>query len=232
LCSASCCGEDNISGFTVGPKGTLDPLASSTRMLSEANTGPAQVAFARGGDFLVVTEKTTNLIDTFLVDHDGYAGSAVINPSSGMTPFGFATTGDFVLVTEADSGAMSSYELEDDGNLAVLSASVPNNQAAPCWAVVTRDGNTAFTANTPDDSLSAYAVHLDGHLSLLHERAGEPGAGTGPLDTDLSDDGGYLYTLDSAAGAIGAFDVMPDGTLDLIQTVAGIPAGANGMAAR
>lgn len=40
---------------------------------------------------LVVPEKATNLIATFMVDSNGVAGPANIHVSSGTTPFGFAT---------------------------------------------------------------------------------------------------------------------------------------------
>ena len=60
--------------------------------------GPAQVSFSPGGEVLVVTEKGTNLIDTFRVDEDGLAGQVVTHPSAGVTPFGFAFTRNGTLI--------------------------------------------------------------------------------------------------------------------------------------
>ena len=94
-------GSSNITGFLVGAH-DLIPLPRSTRALSPGAAGPAEVSFSPDGDALVVTEKTSNTIDTFRVGF-GFAGQAVSSPSAGGTPFGF----DFdrrsqLLVSNAD----------------------------------------------------------------------------------------------------------------------------------
>jgi DNA-binding beta-propeller fold protein YncE len=62
--------KDNITAF-VFANGGLVPLPDSTRSLSGDNTGPAQVSFTREGDALVVPERDTSLIDTFVVGRMG-----------------------------------------------------------------------------------------------------------------------------------------------------------------
>jgi 6-phosphogluconolactonase (cycloisomerase 2 family) len=231
---------DSIAGLRLGPDGTLSALPGSSRLLSDTNTAPAQIGFSPDGRFLVVTEKDTNLIDVFPVEADGYAGLRVENSSVGQTPFAFDFgRRDQLFVAEVfggaeDAGAVSSYDLEPDGNLQVIDGSVPNTETAPCWLVVTSGGRYAFTTNTPDDSLSAYAIDFEGRLELLDEdgRSGEPGAGTRPLDMDLSDDGRFLYTLNIGDDTISTFRVMPDGSLNHLGAIAGVPDGANGLAAR
>jgi len=128
---------------------------------------------------------------------------------------------------------VSSYTLTRHGFLEVIDASVPNTETAPCWLVVTRGGRYAFTTNTPDDSLSAYAIDFEGHLELIEEggRSGEPGTGTNPLDMDLTDDGRFLYTLNIGTNTISTFRVRSDGSLRLLGAIPGVP-GANGLAAR
>ena len=115
-----------------------------------------------------------------------------------------------------------------------VEASVPNTETAPCWLVVTKGGRYVFTTNTPDDSLSSYRVDFDGGLELVDEdgRTGEPGAGTRPLDMDLSDDGRFLYTLNIGNGTISTFRVRPEGSLEHLHVIDGIPGGVNGLAAR
>jgi 6-phosphogluconolactonase (cycloisomerase 2 family) len=231
---------DSIAGLRLGSNGTLSPLPGSSRLLSAANTAPAQIGFSPNGRFLIVTEKATNLIDVFPLDRDGYAGDPVWNPSVGQTPFPF----DFgkrgqLFVAEVfggaeDAGAVSSYTLGSDGYLQIIDPSVPNTETAPCWLVVTKGGRYVFTTNTPDDSLSAYAIDFEGHLSLLDEdgRSGEPGPGTRPLDMDLSGDGRFLYTLNIGDDTISTFRVKQDGSLKLLEAIGGVPDGANGLAAR
>jgi 6-phosphogluconolactonase (cycloisomerase 2 family) len=231
---------DSLSALRLGNHGALTPLPGSSVALSAVSTGPAQVSFSPDGRSVVVTEKATDTIAVFSLDADGYAGPGVFNPSEGQTPFAFDFgKRDQLFVSEAfgaadDAGAVSSYQLLGDGTLRTIAASVPNTETAPCWLMVTKGGRYAFTTNTPDDSLSAYAIEFDGEISLVDPdgRTGEPGPGTRPLDMDLSGDGRHLYTLNVGNGTISTFRVGSDGSLAETSTVGGVPMGVNGLAAR
>lgn len=230
---------DGIAALELGADGSLTLLPASTRPLSVPNAAPAQIRLSPDGEFVLVSEKATSIIDAFPVAADGYPGVAVENPAAGMTPFAIdlGRRGQ-VFVSEvfggaADSGSVSSYALGPDGHLEVIDGSVPNFETAPCWLVVTKGGRYAITTNTPDDSLSTYVIGFDGHLELLDAdgRTAEPGEGTRPLDMDLSNDGRFLYTLNIGTDTISTFRVMPDGSLEHVGMVEGVP-GANGLAAR
>jgi 6-phosphogluconolactonase (cycloisomerase 2 family) len=246
-------GSNEVSVFAVGKRrltltdtehsGGVRPVSVAIRSsvaLSAVSTGPAQVSFSPDGRSVVVTEKATDTIAVFSLDADGYAGPGVFNPSEGQTPFAFDFgKRDQLFVSEAfgaadDAGAVSSYQLLGDGTLRTIAASVPNTETAPCWLMVTKGGRYAFTTNTPDDSLSAYAIEFDGEISLVDPdgRTGEPGPGTRPLDMDLSGDGRHLYTLNVGNGTISTFRVGSDGSLAETSTVGGVPMGVNGLAAR
>ena len=232
--------EDSISALFVDNSGNLTVAAGSTQPLSAASTGPAQIQFSPDAHFVVVTEKGTNMISVFPLDSYGYPGAGIFNAAAGTTPFAMDFgTRQQLFVSEvaggaADAGAVSSYRLADDGTLETIAGSVPNFETAPCWLVVTNGGRYVFTTNTPDDSLSAYTIENDGQITLVDGdgRSGEPGAGTRPLDMDLSDDGRHLYTLNIGNGTISTFRVGPDGSLTETATVSGVPAGVNGLAAR
>jgi 6-phosphogluconolactonase (cycloisomerase 2 family) len=231
---------DSVSALHLNNHGGLTPLPGSSVNLSQESTGPAQIGFSPDGRFVLVTEKATNTIAVFHLDADGYADTVVFNPSEGGTPFAFAFgKQDRFFVSEVfggaeDAGAVSSYRLLADGDLDTIAASVPNTETAPCWLVVSKGGRYAFTTNTPDDSLSAYAIEADGQIRLVDPdgRTGEPGGGTRPLDMDLSGDGRHLYTLNIGNGTISTFRVGPDGSLTLTSTFDGVPSGVNGLAAR
>src|SRR5205807_1503877 len=81
-------GDGNISGFTVSASGDLTPISDAIRPLSGTNVGPAQVSFSPDGRRLVVTEKTTNLLDVYVVGENGAAGARTSAASAGVTPFG------------------------------------------------------------------------------------------------------------------------------------------------
>lgn len=231
---------DTIFGFSVAADGSLTPIAGSAQPLSEAITGPAQISFNNDGDVLVVTEKGTNKIDTFVVDDDGVAGSAQVHPSAGTTPFGFAIgKRDQVLVSEAAGGAddqssLSSYNLGKDGSLDLISGAVPTTETAACWAVVSNDGRFVYTTNAGSGTISGYSVAFDGSLGLLdaNGRTGITGKDTGPLDMVITPDGQYLYTLNGRSDTIGAFRLKDKGGLASIYSYTEVPATANGLAVR
>jgi 6-phosphogluconolactonase len=231
---------DSITGFSVSADGMLTPVAGSTQSLSDANTGAAQISFNNDGDVLVVTEKGTNLIDTFTVDANGAAGPAITHNSSGVTPFGFAIgRRDQVIVSEAAGGAtdqssVSSYQLGKDGSLSLISASIGTTETAACWAVVSNDGRFTYTTNAGSNTISGYSIGFDGTLALLDAdgETASTGPDSGPLDMAVSSDGRNLYTLNGNNDTIGVFRLKPRGGLAARDSHIDVPASANGLAIR
>jgi len=234
-------GSGNITGFHIGRLGNLDPIPDSTRYLSNNGVGdapgPAQISFTPNGRQLVVTEKATNLILTYWVDGMGLAADPVVNQSEGMTPFGFDFTphGDLI-ISEAFGGATnasaaSSYSFAQD-HLQVISSSVPTNQTAACWVVVTADGKYAYTTNTGSSSVSGYQVNQDGSIELLdaNGRTGETSPGSRPIDAIISRNGRYLYVLSGGTNTATTFQIAADGSLINLGDVT-VPAGSVGIAA-
>ncbi|MEW5931740.1 MAG: beta-propeller fold lactonase family protein, partial [Gemmatimonadota bacterium] len=229
-------GAGSVSGLTLSPRGELAPLPGSTRPLSGAGVGPAQVEFTPDGDALVVTEKMTDLIVTYAVGRDGRAGPPVPHASAGATPFGFAFSGrDRLIVSEAfggapDASAASSYLLGRAGSPAVVSASVPTTETAACWVAVSNDGRYAYVTNTGSGTVSGYAVGRDGTLTLLDAdgRTAVTGPGSSPIDEDFSRDGRFLYVLGAGSRAVHAFAFASDGSLAPVDRDGGLPAGSVG----
>ncbi|MBA3341731.1 MAG: beta-propeller fold lactonase family protein [Gemmatimonadaceae bacterium] len=232
-------GTNNIAGFSVDADGNLTPLAGSVRGLSAGTTAPAQVEFSPSGRVLVVTEKATNKISTYLVDGGGLTTGPIVNSSVGATPFGFAfDRRGLLIVSEAfggapDASAASSYILQNNGLLSVRSASVPTTETAACWFVVTNSGRFAYTTNTGSGSISGYRVSHDGTLTLIAADGltGVTGPGSAPTDLALSRNSRYLFVLNSGNGTIGSFSVRADGSLTPLSSIGGLPLSAVGMAA-
>lgn len=229
-------GMGNSAGFRLAPNGALTPLEGSQRALSADLVDPAQVAFNPDGTALMVTEKATNLITTWSVEH-GRPRHMRVTESSGATPFGFAfDPGGRAIVSEAFGGAegqsaVSSYVVGADGQVDVVSASVPDGQTAACWVVATPDGTYAYTSNTGSDNVSSYAVGRDGELSLLEAVAADTGAGSAPSDMDLDRGADHLYVLDAGSGKVGGFAVAADGGLTKVTLAGILPDSASGLAA-
>ncbi len=231
-------GSDSIAGFHIGVAGQLTALPNSVRYLSGAGTGPAQISFSPWGDALVVTEKATNLITTFVVA-GGLPGNAIINASVGATPFGFGFDRfGHLLVTEAAGGApdassVSSYELRADGSLAVLDAAVATTESAACWLLTSKNGRVAFTTNTASQSISALRVGRSGELTLTTADgvAASTGAGSSPIDLAITGSGRLMFALSAVDGSISAYGVLANGTLSPLTGATGLPTGMNGLAA-
>lgn len=231
---------DNVALFRISLGDRLAPVAGTTRALSAASTGPAQVSVSPDGDFLVVTERMTDKIVTIPLDDDGLPGAPLVQDSAGATPFGFAFGKRGVLLVSeafggaADASALSSYRMDENGALAVLAASVPTTESAACWVVVTPDGRFAYVTNTGSGTISGYAVGRDGQLRLITAGGvtGNSGSGSGPIDLALTPDGRMLFDLRRPFGAIGAFLVQPNGQLVATRGADGLPTSSNGLVVR
>jgi 6-phosphogluconolactonase len=221
----------NIAGFRLSSTGVLSFLAGSHQPLStRASAAPAQISFNPSGTVLVVTEKNTNVIDSYVVGAGGLAQAPTVTPSTGSTPYGFAWgRGGSLIVSDAASGALTSYTVSSSGTLAVVSATVGDNGTAPCWVAVAHGGGWAYTTNAHSDTISTYSVGAGGTLTLLSAVA----ATTGAADTDLGvggSHGQYLYVYDAGAGEIEQFAIGSAGGLTLLSAVFSLPATAEGLA--
>jgi len=221
-------GEDNVTGFIIQPDGMLQPLAGSTQPLSATNTSPAQIGFSTDGNVLVVAEKDTSKIDTYVVDDDGLAGPPTVFDSAGTVPFGFSfSKRNRLYVSEAGTSSASSYKVYPDGDLEVISPVVGNFQAGVCWLVVTKNGRYAYTTNAGTGNISLFNIDRDGTISF-DVNANAIG---GVIDEALTDDSRYLYALSSGAQKIFGFQVGSDGQLSKVEEI-DLTTDANGLAAK
>lgn len=233
-------GSGNIAGFSISASGDLSAIPGSTQPLSTGASDPAQIEFAPGGNWLVVTEKATNVISAYSVGQGGTASGPTTTPSSGATPFGFGfDQKGTLIVSEAfggapDGSAVSSYDAAGDGTYDAISPSVFTTETAACWIAVTNSGRYAYTTNTGSGTISGYAVHR-GALSLLDADGvtGNVGAGTAPSDMALSRNSKFLYARAGGTNQIAIFSVGHDGSLTSVSGwIGGLPAGWSGLAAR
>jgi 6-phosphogluconolactonase len=222
----------NIFGFYLGDHGLLFPLPGSSEPLStSASTAPAEIAFNPAGTVLVVTEKNTSVIDTYTVDHRGFASVPVVTPSNGSTPYGFAFgRSGTLIVSDAGAGALTSYTVSRAGTLTVQTGALTDGGAAPCWVASVDEGRYAYTTNAHSGTISTYAVAKGGTLTLVDGVA----ATTGAADTDLAVGGAHgqlLFVYDAGAGEIQEFDIGSGASLTPAYDVFGLPATAEGLAA-
>lgn len=234
-------GSANVAGFAL-EDGIMIPIAGANQPLSEtaAPTAPAQVGLNPDGTLLVVSEKATNRLTTYVVADDGTLSAPQPMASEGQTPFGFAFTSDGVLiVSEAHGGAAgastaSSYVSNSAGTLTPLSSAVPSGQSAACWIALAGDEAYAYATNTASSTISGYDIAADGTLTLFEDGGVtmDLGSGRAPIDMAVSEDGQYVYVLSAATDTITGMRVAAKGTLVPLSGSISIPASAAGLAGR
>ena len=226
-------GNGNIQGFMIAKDGSLSPIAGSSQPVSNGGVGAApglaQISFNSDGTALVVTEKTTSLLDTYQVIN-GVASAPTAHASAGAVPFGFAFDRHNHAVVSEASGSVSSY-LVGANSFSTISSAVVNGQVAACWIAISNNGKYAYTTNAGSGTISSYNIAEDGSLRLLNAVAGSTGAGSAPVDMAFSNNGAYLYALANAAHTITMFQMGADGSLNNIGAIS-VPLGVAGLAAQ
>lgn len=233
-------GNGSIRGFRRDANGTLTSVSGSARPLSGNNTVPAQVGFTRDGGQLIVTERATDRLTRYRVTATGGVNAPIITNSAGPEPFGFdvAPNGTLV-VSEAgnhvnDGSSASSYRFNSSGVPARVSPAVPTTETAACWTTITPDGKFAYVTNTPDHSITGFALGSNGSLTILDAdgRTAATGSGSFPIDLDTSSNGDYLYVLAAGTHRILVYAIAANGSLLSRPGVGGLPGAANGLVAR
>lgn len=236
LNAGSATAAGNIVGFRLGDD-SMAPISGARRRLSADAVAPAQIQFAPAGDVLVVTEKATNNLTTYVVAADGSAGPPIVTPSHGQTPFGFAFDRRGTLVVSeafggaAGASAVSSYRIDSAGVPELISGSVGSGQGAACWVAIGRLP-FAYTTNTASSTVSGYAIGADGAVALFGDGGVTGSTAAGPIDADFTATGDFLYVLDAGADAIDVFHQEASGALTPVGQLAGLPATTVGLAAR
>lgn len=234
-------GNSNVVGFRLDGNGKLKPIPGSIAYLSTANSGPGSVVFSPDGQFLLVTEKTTNSIDAFPVESGGKLGTIVVNSSAGpgvfavsFAPNGAALASETGPPNGKNAGAISSYAVQSNGTLSTISGSVPTMGAGTCWQATTPNGRFVYTSNSGSSTISGFSIGKDGALTALSGTVvGTLPDGSIDLDMAISANGKFLYTLDTGTGKVSIFGIDADGTLTSLGEKGGLraSAGFNGIAA-
>ena len=210
----------HVESHRAGPAGVL-PYVDGQAQLLHSDASAAQVGVIKGA--LVFTEKS-NAIESVRLSGDGaVAGGATLVaniPANVNAPFGLATRGDDAYVTIAHADEISLVR-----NGAVLSVTPSVTQHAPCWVAL--DGAFLFSANSPSQTVSRYAVYgqkIVQDAAVIAQFAGDP--------TDIVSRDGFAAVIDAAgtASRVSVFKVDQDGNFALQGVAALASAATNGLA--
>jgi hypothetical protein len=180
--------------------------ADGTASLLIADGSAAQVGVVTGQ--LIISEKS-NAIETVQLDPRGaVAGKATLVaniPTNVNTPFGLVTHGNDAYVTIAHANEISL--VRDNGVLTVTGSGTQNS---PCWLAL--DGPFLFSANSPSESVSRYAVYgrvIVQDAAVAATFSGDP--------TDIAYRAGLAAVVDAngTVSHVSIFRVDEDGNLGL-----------------
>lgn len=226
-------GGTNYTGFTLGWDGRLHPITGSTATLPDGS-GPGEVVLNGNDTRLVGARVDTSLIDSFTLDRSGRPHATPGSPyaAQGLGPFGSQfrpTDPDQLFVANAHNGAglgtVSAYEDLRDGALSPIGDSpFADFQTAPCWLVVSPDGQFVYALDTGSGYISSYAIARDGSLTLVSNTPVSSIPGVTGTDIALSPDGRTLYLNMSKVDGVGEFAVR-GGT---VEQLPGSPVPASG----
>jgi 6-phosphogluconolactonase len=227
-------GGSNYTGFRLDGGGRLTPLNNSTYCVPPgSNLG--DVLISRDGRHVVgirvgakpPTQASPSLIDSFdLDDH----GELTVSPGSPFAaqvagPFGSSfrpTNSSQVFVSDAHgpSGFVSAYTVAANATLTPISGSpFADNQAAPCWLVVSQDGKYVYALNTASQTISSYSIAQDGTLTLIGSTLQTGGKGpNAPTDTAIDPSGRAIYSLQAGAAAVVGFTAQNGNVTALAST--------------
>jgi 6-phosphogluconolactonase len=227
--------DSNYTGFTLSRDGRLRPLVDSTVALP-AGDQPGDVLFNSTGTRLVGTRVASSQIDSFVVNSDGRLTAAPGSPypAQGVGPFGSGfrpTNPSQLFVTNAHNGTglgtVSAFNDEANGTLTSIGASpFADQQTAPCWLIISADGQHLFAVNTGSGAISRYSIASGGQLTLLGSTPVSATGGVGAVDPGLSPDGHTLYINESRIDAVGEFAVNGGNLTELAGSPVALPAGA------
>jgi hypothetical protein len=181
----------------------------------------AQVGVVTGQ--LIISEKSNAIESVKLDRHGAVAGAAALVaniPSNVNAPFGLATRGNDAYVTIAHANEISLVRNDE-----VLTVTGSGTQHAPCW--VTLDGPFLFSANSPSQSVSRYAVYGQ---NIIQDAAVVATFNGNP--TDIAFRGGLAAVIDSngTVSHLSIFDVDEDGNFGLTGVATIDNVATNGVA--
>ncbi len=229
---------DTIVGFRFTGGGFLIPIHNSTRIIDRTQlTEPAQIGFNKSGTVLLITEKATDTLTTFVMRRNGTPKRRPEKrPSFIPTPFGFSFGDrDYVNITEANNGGIGmtvSYRIDrETGEVSGRVDSIEQGTAT-CWTVVSSDQTIGYATNTGDGTVSLYRINFDGTYEYFFPGNQDTpiSTGTGVRDAVLTQNNQFLVTLNNGDGEIRGFFVnrtgaiSPRGTLPVPDSVTGLVA--------
>src|SRR5271170_5208954 len=154
-------GNSNVVGFNM-ENGRLVRIPNATGFLTTGLSGGSSLTFSADGKVLLVSERTTGLIDSFPVIADGALGAATVTSYPGI--FDFTTSPTNGLLVTVGGPNISSTSVADDAALTTVD-STPIFAGA-CWVVVTPKG-FVYASTGAASIINGYSLSTSGDFTPI-----------------------------------------------------------------
>ncbi|HJZ56018.1 MAG TPA: beta-propeller fold lactonase family protein [Gemmataceae bacterium] len=204
----------NVTGFTINRDGSLTAISNST-VSFPVGTFVTQTLISRDGRFLFAEAATLegthggNTVTPFRINADGTLTAAPGGPAGAGTnaPILLGSAQhpklNIIYTGFASSSQVGVFTFDDTGRTTFVDQS-PDQGAAPCWCVVSADGQRLYVANTGTDSVAVYSLADPLHPVQIQEFAlggpralnGDPGSPRALVfEIALDPTGRFLYAV-------------------------------------
>jgi 6-phosphogluconolactonase len=210
-------GGGSASVFRIAADGSVGEQLSIADFGSGAQSHC--VAYAPGGEHLLVTTKGANAVQQLLQSQAGMlSGNTPASVASAGAPRHIAVhSGGKLAFVVAESGStITTYQLSSDGKLtdAGSVSSLPagyDAQNTGAHVELSADGHVLYASNRGHDSIAVFSVNQEsGALTLIEH---EPSRGMAPHDFDLDPKGKLLVAGHRRSGNLTVFAIAADGSL-------------------
>jgi 3-carboxymuconate cyclase len=212
-------GSANISAFTIGADGWLNPASGS---VSPAGTTPSALAVDPTGKFLYAANSGSANVSVFKISAVTGALTPVSQPSAGTGPSALTVdrTGKYLYVANNGGGNVSGFSINaTTGDLTSLGSPFAAG-SGPVAIAADPSGRFALVVNNTSATVSSYTV--DSVTGALTNTGSIPaGAGADAIAIDPS--GSFAYVANATGNSVSSYQIAPsDGHLTSLGT---IPAG-------
>jgi 6-phosphogluconolactonase len=204
-------GENDVSQFAIATDGALTEVTTTI-----VGTAPNLLAMDSAGSFLYVSNLGSNTISVFSIDASSGALTPVAAPFSiGGTALNMklSPSGNVLYVTVAGNpGFIEAFSM-NAGVPSVITNSPFQAGANPYGLAIDPSGTHLYTANTGDNSISAFTI-ANGSLTPISGPLGE--TYSAPLALFVDNSGKYLYVANEGSSNLAAYGIGSDGGLTLL----------------
>ncbi len=206
-------GESDVSLFNIAADGALTEVTPRTIV----GSAPNLLALDAAGSFLYVSNLGSNTISVFSITASSGALTAVAAPFStggSVLNMKLSPAGDVLFVTIGGNptGFVESFSNPSSGTPTPSSVTTGIN---PNGLAIDPSGTYLYTANTGDNSISAFTIGSNGALAPI---SGFPLGETfsAPLALFVDKSGKYLYVANEGSANLAAYGIGSDGGLTVL----------------